>query len=222
MKTPYPDFDALHEWEHWDEKTQAVIRKRLEEIPRITFFSHDEVLLLQAVVDRILPQPDRPLEQRIPIVPFIDEMLTKDDTEGFRESDMPWHQEMWKLGLQGINETSQAIFSRAFTLLSENEQNQILKAIQDGNPTGQTWQRLPSAKFFRQLVEQIASIYYAHPAAWNEIGWTGPASPRGYVRLGYGMGDPWDSVEKEPSSSVAIIEEYERKQLTAGAGEATH
>ena len=31
----------------------------------------------------------------------------------------------------------------------------------------------------------IVLAYYAHPTAWSEIGWGGPASPRGYVRMDF-------------------------------------
>ena len=35
------------------------------------------------------------------------------------------------------------------------------------------------------------------PTAWNEIGWGGPASPRGYVRMGYDERDPWEAAEAQ-------------------------
>jgi hypothetical protein len=38
-------------------------------------------------------------------------------------------------------------------------------------------------------------MYYAHPQAWDEIGFGGPASPRGYVRMGFNRYDPWEAVE---------------------------
>ena len=54
-----------------------------------------------------------------------------------------------------------------------------------------------SAKtFFKQrMAHDIVYAYYAHPTAWNEIGWGGPASPRGYVRMGYNERDPWEAAE---------------------------
>jgi len=46
------------------------------------------------------------------------------------------------------------------------------------------------------VLRTAVSIYYAHPAAWNEIGFGGPASPRGYVRLGFDRRDPWEADER--------------------------
>ena len=45
------------------------------------------------------------------------------------------------------------------------------------------------------LLKTVVGFYYAHPKAWNEIGFGGPASPRGYVRLGFSERDPWEAKE---------------------------
>jgi hypothetical protein len=122
----------------------------------------------------------------------------------------------------GIEESSAALYGRAFRELSAEQQDEVLAAIQNGDPPGQTWQRLPAKKFFKQLVEQIAAVYYAHPAAWSEIGWGGPASPRGYVRIGYAMRDPWEAVERGQTSSAEIVRRHNTQESAPGAGEATH
>jgi hypothetical protein len=44
-------------------------------------------------------------------------------------------------------------------------------------------------------MRDVLHAYYSHPTAWNEIGFGGPASPRGYVRMGYDRRDPWEAVE---------------------------
>ena len=46
------------------------------------------------------------------------------------------------------------------------------------------------------LVEDCVEAYYAHPWAWDEIGFGGPAYPRGYMRLEHGLPEPWE-VEEE-------------------------
>jgi Gluconate 2-dehydrogenase subunit 3 len=72
-----------------------------------------------------------------------------------------------------------------------------LRAIQHNDARSPSWQGLPPKQFFSSLLLRAAiSIYYAHPAAWNEIGFGGPASPRGYVRLGFDRRDPWEAEER--------------------------
>jgi hypothetical protein len=223
-RSAYPGYNALDQFDHWDEKTQKVIRQRLHNIPPLTFFNPEEAHRLAAVAERIIPQAERSPDLRVPVAPFIDETLAKNETEGFREPDMPWHQEAWRLGLVGIEETSQALYKRPFVELDDSQQDSVLVCIEKGAPPGQTWKQVPARKFFQQLVEQVATVYYAHPLAWSEIGWAGPASPRGYVRIGYGMRDPWEPVEKAAASSVEIVRRR-RMEGQAGmgnSGEATH
>ena len=45
------------------------------------------------------------------------------------------------------------------------------------------------------MAHDIVRAYYAHPTAWSEIGWGGPASPRGYVRMDFDERDPWEAAE---------------------------
>ena len=37
--------------------------------------------------------------------------------------------------------------------------------------------------------------FYSHPWAWNEIGFGGPAYPRGYARMGVGLSEAWEGAE---------------------------
>jgi hypothetical protein len=53
----------------------------------------------------------------------------------------------------------------------------------------------PSYFFKHRMARDIVLAYYAHPTAWSEIGYGGPASPRGYVRLDYNERDPWEAAE---------------------------
>jgi hypothetical protein len=51
-------------------------------------------------------------------------------------------------------------------------------------------------RFWKAIVlRQIAGVYYAHPFAWDEIGFGGPAYPRGYFALNHGAREPWESKE---------------------------
>ena len=42
-------------------------------------------------------------------------------------------------------------------------------------------------------LRQICGTYYAHPYAWDEIGFGGPAYPRGYFALNNGAPEPWET-----------------------------
>ncbi len=221
--SPYEGADVLAELDHWDDKTRRVVSDRLHHVPAIRFFTPDEAKLLEAAAARILPQQDRAVDQRVPIAPFLDQMLADGDTDGFRQPEMPWEQEAWRQGLAGVDETSLALHGRPFVGLIADQQDDVLRCLQGGEPPGPTWRQMPAASFFGTLVTQVAAVYYAHPHAWNEIGWPGPASPRGYVRTGLGRRDPWEPQERRAASSVPVVHRHEEQQGHApGSQGGTH
>lgn len=113
FQTRYPNYNVLDKWSSpdWDDQTREVVRKRLEEVPPIRFFLSEEARTLAAVAERIVPQPDRGEGEKVPIVPFIDEKLFKDERDGYRYEELPTQREAWRLGLSGIDETAQALFA---------------------------------------------------------------------------------------------------------------
>jgi hypothetical protein len=194
FKTPYPTYDVLAKWDSpsWDDVTREVVRRRIAEPPARRFFTESEWNTLEAVCARLIPQPDR--SPPIPIVPWIDEKLHHDWRDGFRYEDMPAMREAWRQGLQAIDDESQRRFGAPYTSLPEADQDAILRAIQSGEVRSEMWARLPPRRFFAVvLLKEVAGEYYAHPAAWSEVGFGGPASPRGYVRLGERQRDPWEA-----------------------------
>jgi hypothetical protein len=204
--SPYPGFDPMRESEAWEDRDRALVLSRLHDIPALRFFSPAEAELLDAVVDRLVPQPDRELDDRVVITPFLDQMLFADDTDGFRKDGMPWDQEVWRQFLLGVDQTSHARHNREFLELDDGEQDDVLSAVQGGSAEGEVWQQLTPDAVFEKVVQEVVSVYYAHPSAWSEIGWPGPASKRGYMRTGYGQLDPWQPREKGGASSVPLVE----------------
>jgi hypothetical protein len=222
--SPYQGYNPLDECDHWEDRTRVVVLNRLRRVPPIRFLSRHEARTLDAVVDRLLPQDDRPVSDRVPITPFIDEALFEDDTDGFRKAGMPWEQEAWKLGLAGIDEASRERFHADFTSLRAEQQDQMLSLLQRGEVAGGSWRALPAKEFFAKVVQQVLAVYYAHPTAWAEIGWPGPASRRGYMRTGYGRFDPWQPRPAGEASSVTLVRGNVGGSGSAagGTGGATH
>jgi len=58
---------------------------------------------------------------------------------------------------------------------------------------------LAPADFFKQLLHDTVSAYYSHPLVWSDIGYGGPAYPRGYVRVEKGLTDPWEAKANDES-----------------------
>jgi hypothetical protein len=194
FKTPYPDYDVLEKWDSpsWNDRTRAVVRKRLDVVPERRFLTEDEWALLEAIAARLIPQPER--ADPVPIVPWIDDTLAANRGPGYRYADMPPMREAWRQGLAAIGGEARERHGADFGGLPPDAQDALLRAVQRGETDGRHWGDLPAARFFSELLlKQVAAVYYAHPAAWSEIGFGGPASPRGYVRLGFDERDPWEA-----------------------------
>ncbi len=59
-----------------------------------------------------------------------------------------------------------------------------------------SWREIDARRFFeRRVIVDVPALFYGLPQAWDEIGFGGPASPRGYVRLDGDRRDPWEAAE---------------------------
>ncbi len=197
FETLYPDYDVLEKRDtpSWNAQTREVVRKRLREVPPRRFFTEAQWKTVQAVCDRVIPQPDR--ADPVPIVPWLDAKLWQGQGDGTRYAMLPPQTDCWRRGSDGIEAEARHRYGRAYHLLDPVEQDLLLRAMDNGEMESPAWPKdLPSRSFMRHvLLRQIVEIYYAHPAAWSEIGFGGPASPRGYVRLGANRRDPWEGDE---------------------------
>jgi Gluconate 2-dehydrogenase subunit 3 len=210
----YAGYSTLSQKKEWEEATRTVVTERVEKIPSIRFFSQEEAALLGAVIDRVIPQDDRADGHTVPILPFLDERLYKNSLNGFRYEDMPPDQEAYKLAIKAIEEMSQVRFRDSFPSLTVHRQELILKSLHDGkpDPANSVWRRMPVHRFWAMLMEDCVTAYYSHPWAWDEIGFGGPAYPRGYMRLENGLPEPWEKGEQRyewnaPIDSLSELEE---------------
>lgn len=153
----YPNYNVLDNWSSpdWDDQTREVVRQRLEEVPPIRFFTHEEAHTLAAVAERIVPQPDRSEIEKIPIVPWVDQKLFEDKRDGYRYEEMPPQREAWRLGLAGINQTAQALFAgKPFVDLDRLSQDVVLQHVARGSASGDAWNQVPAARFFKDTKER--------------------------------------------------------------------
>lgn len=199
--SPYPDYDVLatRDTLSWNDATRRVIAERLAiaRVPR--FFTEDEWRVLDALCGRILPQGiDRP---QVPIAALLDASLFTDDTQGFRVDPLPYDQEAWRRGLKALDREAQAIYGAPFHALLSPAQDELLKRAQTGELHDAAWHPMTASLFFeKRILVDIPAMYYAHPTSWNEIGFGGPAGPRGYVRMELNRRDPWEAEAVAPGA----------------------
>ena len=199
MPDRYPGYDVLSKRHSpsWNEATRRVIDERLA-IPREPrFFDEAEWRTLNAVCGRIVPQPkDRP---PIPVAAMVDAKMTTDSTDGYRNAQLPKMQAAWRRGLAALDAEARSRFGTDFHGISQARQDTLLANMQRGELVHPAWGGMPSQLFFTdRVLHDVVAAYYAHPTAWSEIGFGGPASPRGYVRMGFDKRDPWEAAEARP------------------------
>ncbi len=196
MADRFPGYDVLDKRDtpSWNQVTRDVIERRLATPRGPRFFAAQEWQTLEALCGRILPQPpDRPA---VSIAALIDAKLLAGGTQGFSIGALPHDREAWKIGLAALDAEALAAHGNGFHQLAADRQDALLARAQRGELAGAAWRGMPSDLFFsKRVLGDIPAAYYAHPTAWNEIGFGGPASPRGYVRMALDRRDPWEAAE---------------------------
>ena len=218
----YPKFSTLGQRAYWDAATRNTILKRVNEPPPIRFFTSDEARLLEVVCSHLLPQDDRTPDRRIPIVPHIDARLHEHRTAGYRYEEMPHDWDAYRLGLQIFEQMALDTQGKPFLQLTWHEQDVLLKSVHDDKPAGaaELWKKMPAQRFWALLLGDICEAYYAHPWAWDEIGFGGPAYPRAYMRLENGEPEPWEVDEKryEWQAPAAAVSDPAEEEIAAHSG----
>ena len=83
----------------------------------------------------------------------------------------------------------------------------MCQAFADGELSGGVWAELPVPRAWKVAMRYVLSAFYAHPWAWNEIGFAGPAYPQGYSRLGADQREGWESAEAFELDPVSDVRE---------------
>jgi hypothetical protein len=223
----FPGFSTLSQQAFWDAATRDRVLARVRHPPTLRFFTPDEAALMQLFADHLLPQFDRVPERRIPIVPWIDERLFTKRTPGYQFEEMPPDDEAYRLGFEAIERMARAAHGRGFIELDWHEQDVLLKSIHDAKPFeggGDIWRRMPVHRYWALVLQDCIEAYYAHPWAWDEVGFGGPAYPRAYFRLENGQPEPWEVDERryEWEAPAQAVSDPEEPEIAAHRGHPPH
>ncbi len=195
----YPDFDVLAQGEHWDEVTRRVVLDRVERVPPIRFFDDREAATLGAFCDTVLAQ-DR--EPRVPVLAMVDEKLHERKLDGYRHADMPPDPQTWRVVARKLDEEARRLRAEDFAAASQGIRDEVVRRFAAGELE---WEELPVDKAWSVVMRMVLAAFYSHPWAWSEIGFGGPAYPRGFARLGPGQREHWETppeFEVDPVSDV--------------------
>jgi hypothetical protein len=207
MHGRYPDFNVLDEVDHWDDATRKVVMDRVQNVPPIRFFTADEAATLGIFCDLVMAQ-DR--EPRIPVLNMIDAKLFSGELDGFIFDGLPDDRETWRRVAQGLDAAARQHGVRDFVHAARETRCAIIDAFSNGELSGEIWDELPPKLASSVVMRAVLSAFYSHPWAWNEIGFGGPAYPRGYARFGIGQRESWEGAPAFEEDPVKEIDEGAR------------
>ena len=184
-----PEFDVLRQTRYWDDVTAGVVLERLSTATELAFFTDAEVAVARPLLDLLLGQRDDPL---VPVLDLVDTRLARGETDGWHYDDLPEDGAAWRHTLAGLDEDAQSRHRMPFARVGVDVQRALIQAVQDLAHGGARWHDYPAGQVWSLWTRYACTAFYSHPAAWNEIGFSGPAYPRGYLNLGIDRREHWE------------------------------
>jgi hypothetical protein len=206
----FPGFEVIGQLPTWDVVTAGVVLRRLGPPPPIRFFTRQEEALAGALLDQLLDQRQLP---KVPVLALVDARLAESVTDGWRYHDLPHDGQAWRASLRALDEDANQQFGAGFVGLTWARQARVVYRMHqrgDGD-----WHGMPAARVWSLWTRYAATAFYSHPWAWNEIGFGGPAYPRGYKNLGLDRREPWEVPDQHPGRDLVrlarLVEEARRQ-----------
>jgi len=189
----FPGFDVLSQSRHWDTVTADVVSARTGPPPQPRFFTGTEQATATALLNQLTGQCDEPLG--VPVMEMVDARLAAGETDGWRYADLPEDGQAWRETLAYLDKDAQDRGAASFAGAPRQEQAAIIQAVQDSSE----WHGLPASRVWSLWTRYACTALYAHPAAWSEMGFPGPAYPRGYKNAGVGKLEPFEVRDARPA-----------------------
>lgn len=191
----YPTYDVLEETGHWDEVTRRVVLDRVHNVPPFRFFAPAEIDTLRAFCDLVTAQDEEP---RIPVLSYVDKKLESGVGDGYQYYDLPGDGEVWRLLARGLDDEARTLAFDSFAAASLKVQVGVVHRFSKAELHGGTWDTVNVGRMWKVVMRYIVQAFYSHPWAWSEIGFGGPAYPRGYAAFGsphLGEEESWEARE---------------------------
>jgi gluconate 2-dehydrogenase subunit 3-like protein len=195
---PFPGFDVLRQRAHWDQRTQEVVMARVADDWTRSFFTSAEERVARALCATLLALDGSPLAP--PVFEMIDHRLADGVTDGWHYDDMPPDAQAWRRSLAELDR-------RGFATAPADARERQVEAVRHQ----ERFAGMAGKRLFDLWMRYACWAYYSHPHAWNEIGFGGPAYPRGYKNLGLDRREPWEVEDVGSRNSVPSVARQERR-----------
>jgi len=157
------------------------------------FFDETEAATIVALCERIVPADEDPGATWAGVVQFIDRKLT-----GYYHR----YQQLYRLGLQGVHQSSLALFGKAFVDLSGVQQDDLLRKLESNQAPGNIWKQVSATEFFDRLVDHTIQGFYGgprHGGNRDAVSWRMLGLPTAPVRSRRPLTAPWSTTPNPPT-----------------------
>jgi hypothetical protein len=190
----FPGLDVLGQARHWDRVTADLVTARLDPPSGLAFFTAAEAACAGVLLNLLAGQED---EQEISLLHMVDARLAAGETDGWRYRDMPEDGQAWRDTLSYLDADADGRGGTTFAAAPQEQQLELIQAVQDLG--SKDWHGLNAAHVWSLWTRYACTALYAHPLAWQEIGFSGPAYPRGYKNTGVDKLEPFEVRDARPS-----------------------
>jgi gluconate 2-dehydrogenase gamma chain len=157
------------------------------------FLNESEAAAIVALCERIIPADADPGATWAGVVQFIDRQLA-----GYYQR----YQPLYRLGLQGIHQSSLALYNKPFVDLSDAQQDELLHKLESNQAPGDLWKQVSAAEFFDRLVDHTIQCFYGgprHGGNRDAVSWHMLNLPIAPVRSRRPLTAPWSTDPNAPS-----------------------
>jgi hypothetical protein len=196
----FPGFDVLDQIRHWDRVTADVVLARVGPPAAVKFFTEPEESCARVLLNLLTGQDGQGGELAVPVLEMVDSRLAAGETDGWRYADMPEDGQAWRDTLAHLDADAYQRCGTPFADAVPTDQLALIQAVLDLKSAD--WHGLPAAHVWSLWTRYACTAFYAHPFAWAEIGFPGPAYPRGYKNIGVGKLEPFEVRDAQPSDPV--------------------
>ncbi len=157
------------------------------------FFDETEATTIVALCERIVPADADPGAAWAGVVQFIDRQLA-----GYYHL----NQLLYRLGLQGVHQSSLALFQKPFVELSDVQQDELLHKLESNQAPGDLWKQVSAAEFFDRLVDHTIQGFYGgprHGGNRDAVSWHMLDLPTAPMRSRRPLTAPWATNPNAPS-----------------------
>lgn len=191
-RTRYPSYNLMDEQEHWDKHTREIVLKRFGPFEDNKFLDKHEAAMILAIARHIVFEARN--EILAYVVHHLDSTLASPIGEDQRKAGIPPRDVLIRQGLKFIDKLAERQYRGPFLEIALDKQLALLESLDKGKAIQISgWPEAMQKALFKKLSTEIVTAYYSHPIVWSEIGYGGPAYPRGYVRVEKGLTDPWEA-----------------------------